>query len=278
MGCEIVDVKPDLDVAVLRIIVNGTVEDRMTTTNQNVYSALSFGSSTDLLVGQSVVAIGNPFGLDNSVTSGVVSALNRELNLAGQRRRIMRGNVPQKVVRNCIQTDAAINPGNSGGPLLNLKGEVIGVNTAIISTTGSNAGIGFAVPSDPISDVVNQIIRKDIKNNNISKKGMGRLGVSVVEQQQQQQITGSSLYSKVWVTAVTKGSPASNVGIQPLQILRDSGSILYGDAIVAVGGNEIETSKELQMELDRCIPGEQVTITLEDGSTREKRVVYVTLI
>merc|ERR1740139_2009236 len=94
------------------------------------------GSSTSLLVGQKVIAIGNPFGLDQTVTAGVVSALNR--NVATRR----------NTISNCVQTDAAINPGNSGGPLLNTKGQWIGVNTAIISTTGSNAGIGFAIPSD----------------------------------------------------------------------------------------------------------------------------------
>merc|ERR1712194_121774 len=116
---------------------------------------ISFGSSSDLLVSQSVVAIGNPFGLQSTVTAGVVSAVNREFR-AGTAK--TPANTP---IRNVIQTDASINPGNSGGPLLNLKNEVVGINTAIITTSGSSAGIGFAVPSDQIRPVVERILQKD---------------------------------------------------------------------------------------------------------------------
>lgn len=145
--CRIVDVQPDLDLAVLKIMDDDDDVDET--------ASISFGVSSDLLVGQTVVAIGNPFGLDKTVTTGVVSAVNRQFR-AGTAR-----TPANRPIRNCIQTDAAINPGNSGGPLLNLKGLVVGINTAIITTSGSNAGIGFAVPADQLRDLVDRIIEKD---------------------------------------------------------------------------------------------------------------------
>ncbi len=165
--CEIVDVVKELDVAVLRM-------------QQNIdeyappLRPLKYGSSSNLLVGQTLLAIGNPFGLDRTITCGIVSALGRSVSgVAGNQ------------IRNCIQTDAAINPGNSGGPLLDLRGNVVGVNTMIVTTSGSSAGVGFAVPGDKVKEYTTGIIdlhkekmrRRDSANGR--KIGRGWLGVEV---------------------------------------------------------------------------------------------------
>lgn len=259
--CQIVNVEPYLDLAVLKIIRDDGTES----SSDNTATSISFGSSSDLLVGQSVVAIGNPFGLDKTVTTGVVSAVNREFR-AGTAR--TPANTP---IRDCIQTDAAINPGNSGGPLLNLKGQVVGINTAIITTSGSNAGIGFAVPADQLKPAVDQIIQQD---KNCAKRGnKGWLGVSIV--QQPISVGNSTKSKKNWVANVDKGSPAKFGGIQPLQI-QDNGTIKLGDAIVAVAGNDVSSFAEFQAELQDRVKGEQISLTLEDADG-EKRVVYITL-
>mmetsp|Transcript_15903 Transcript_15903/g.36818 ORF Transcript_15903/g.36818 Transcript_15903/m.36818 type:complete len:506 (+) Transcript_15903:52-1569(+) len=273
--CRIVDVNPDIDLAVLKII------DASNTTAE--LSSIEFGSSSDLLVGQTVVAIGNPFGLQSTVTAGVVSAVNREFR-AGTAR--TPANVP---VRNVIQTDAAINPGNSGGPLLNLKNEVVGINTAIITTSGSSAGIGFAIPSDQIRPVVERILQKDRIENGL-RPNQGWLGISVVRQEVTIPEANASASSSVngtnctmtnlaktknWVAEVVRNSPAESAGIAPL-VLSSNGSVEYGDAIVAVGGNEVADFEELRTELEKCVVGEQIAITLQDAEDK-RRVVYATL-
>ncbi|KAL7454816.1 hypothetical protein ACHAWC_006427, partial [Mediolabrus comicus] len=159
--CEIVDVMKELDIAVLKM---------NSTTKVNNLKAMEYGVSSNLVVGQSLLAIGNPFGLDRTITSGLVSALGRSVTgVAGNK------------ISNCIQTDCAINPGNSGGPLLNLKGEVVGVNTMIITTSGSSAGIGFAVPGDSVKESTDKIIELDKQKRlrSAKRKGRGWLGVSV---------------------------------------------------------------------------------------------------
>lgn len=241
--CRIVNVKPDLDVAVLKIV--NTTE---------VWDTVAFGSSSELIVGQSLVAIGNPFGLDQTVTTGVVSALNREIQTTTSR------------VRNCIQTDAAINPGNSGGPLLNLDSQVIGVNTAIITTSGSNAGIGFAIPSDEVQPVVKDMIRTDRIQQGM-RPNVGYLGVGISKAQLPQK--------GVWVVEVDSDSPAAKAGIRPLAI-QESGVVDYGDSIVAVSGNFVQNFDDFQAEMETRVRGEEISLTLEDVS-RIRRVVYVKL-
>jgi len=254
--CRIVDVEPDLDLAVLKIVD----EDE----DMNTDDFVSFGSSSDLLVGQTVVAIGNPFGLDKTVTTGVVSAVNREFRSGNAR------TLANRPIRNCIQTDAAINPGNSGGPLLNLKGEVVGINTAIITTSGSNAGIGFAVPADQLKLVVDRFIREDrVIGGKLPDRGW--LGITVVTQKG----SNSTLFEKNWVTRVAPGSPAVEAGIRPIRIV-DKTRLEWGDAIVNVGGNEVNSYEELQAELVTRVKGEQVSLTLENAEG-QRRVVYVTL-
>ena len=136
LDAVLVGMEPDKDVAVLR--VESSRDDLV---------PIAVGSSADLLVGQSVIAIGNPFGLDNTLTTGVVSALGREVM-----------GVNGRPITGCVQTDASINPGNSGGPLLDSSGRLIGVNTAIFSPSGASVGIGFAIPVDTVRRIVNQVI------------------------------------------------------------------------------------------------------------------------
>lgn len=160
--------------------------------------------------------------------------------------------------------------GNSGGPLLNLKGEVVGVNTAIVSTSGSNAGIGFAVPSDQIQPIVERMILNDKANAIGRVRGKGWLGISIVEQ------NGENNFSeKNYVAMVEANSPAEEAGIKPLQLLQN-GSVEYGDAIVAIGGNEVANFVELQEELKRCVVGEKLAVTVENAEG-ERRVVYAEL-
>ncbi|VEU43586.1 unnamed protein product [Pseudo-nitzschia multistriata] len=280
--CRVVDVNTDIDLAVLRIIddISEPSKDEEEKSPPSDTTAgvdfIPFGSSMDLLVGQTVVAIGNPFGLQSTVTSGVVSAVNREFR-AGTAR--TPANTP---IRNVIQTDAAINPGNSGGPLLNLKGEVVGINTAIITTSGSSAGIGFAVPADQIKPVVKEIIQKD-RIQKGQRPNQGWLGLSVVRQDVSiagnQNATSSNTMPlallKNWVAKVEMDSPASDAGIRSLAISSE-GIVQYGDAIVAVGGNEVTNFEELHRELESRVVGEQVALTVQDAEGK-RRVVYVTL-
>src|SRR4030095_2730563 len=135
---KVIGATPDRDLAVLKIEIPSA---RLT--------PLPRGTSRDLLVGQTVLALGNPFGLDNSLTVGIVSALGRDLTSPSGR-----------VIHDVIQTDAAINPGNSGGPLLDSRGRLIGVNSAIYSPSGASAGIGFAIPVDEVNALIPQLISR----------------------------------------------------------------------------------------------------------------------
>lgn len=263
--CRIVNVEPRFDLAVLCF----------ETEDASSFQALEFGSSTDLVVGQGLIAIGNPFGLESTVTTGVVSALGREVTTAPRRRggfaAIQQNSIP---LRNCIQTDCAINPGNSGGPLLNRRGQVVGINSAILSTSGSSAGIGFAVPSDAIQEEIRSMIRKDARQRSSKKRGRVHLGVAIV----QQNTAGSTKWSKHnWIAQVAPGSPAADAGMIPLKINLSTGSIQAGEAIVAMGSKNVSTFSELQKELWRCVPGEQLSVTLEDFITQERRIVYLKL-
>lgn len=264
LPCRIVDVRPEYDIAVLYL----------NSTSANIPNAIPIGESSTLLVGQSVLAIGNPFGLDQTVTKGVVSALDRSMKgIAGND------------IKGCIQTDASINPGNSGGPLLNSAGEVIGVNTMIISTSGSNAGIGFAVPIEGFWRDVDDIIHKDRMNNEVlafenRRRRRGWLGVKVVSDERlemsfKRQLRGQSCDDDgVVILEVEENSPASNKGIVPVNM--DGFKVKIGDRIVAVSGNKIQTSRDLAKELKNKVVGEKISLTVEDIH-RDRRVVYITL-
>jgi S1-C subfamily serine protease len=267
LPCRIVDVRPEYDIAVLYL--NATTD-----TSINIPNAIPIGESSTLLVGQSVLAIGNPFGLDQTVTKGVVSALDRSMKgIAGND------------IKGCIQTDASINPGNSGGPLLNSAGEVIGVNTMIISTSGSNAGIGFAVPIEGFWRDVEDILHKDRMNNEVlafenRRRKRGWLGVKVVSDERlemsfKRQLRGQSCDGDgVVILEVEDNSPASNKGIVPVKM--DGVKVRIGDRIVAVSGNKVQNSRDLAKELKNKVVGEKISLTVEDIH-RDRRVVYVTL-
>lgn len=268
---RIVDVRPEIDMAVLKVLP----DDNATATSSvdETFPYVEYGSSSNLLVGQKVIAIGNPFGLDRTVTSGVVSALNR--NFPG---------VAGNTIRNCIQTDAAINPGNSGGPLLNSKGQVVGVNTAIISTSGSNAGIGFAVPIDDVKKATEEIIRNDRMKTAANARavpGSGYLGVelapeSLIESLKNLTATavGVSTPGSAIVVSVQPKSPASEAGLIPFSI---SGGTINGDKIIAIGGKPMRNFMEVEEEMMRRIQGEKMDLTVEALQDGTKRVVYVTL-
>lgn len=201
---------------------------------------IQVGTSETLRVGQSVYAIGNPFGLDQTLTTGVVSALGREIqSVAG---------IP---IRDVVQTDAAINPGNSGGPLLDSSGRLIGVNTAIYSPSGASAGIGFSIPVDAVRWVVPELIRY----GRIKRPSMG------VEVRSVRSIEGVVVY------AVTEGGAAERAGIRPLYLDR-YGNVQLGDVIVAVNGQAISAYSDLFLELEKYSPGERIIVTVMRDNER----------
>jgi S1-C subfamily serine protease len=222
---------PDKDLAVLKI---DAPRDKL--------PPVAVGTSNNLQVGQKVFAIGNPFGLDQTLTTGVVSALGREME-----------SVNKRPIRNVIQTDAAINPGNSGGPLFDSAGRLIGINTAIISRSGSSAGIGFALPVDDVRRVVEQLIA----NHKITRAG---LGLQVASDQLAQRLGQKG----VVIAGVLPDSPAARAGLRPLEVNR--GRVAIGDVVVAVDGTPTARTADLFAALESHKPGDKVTLTvLRDG-------------
>lgn len=208
------------------------------------------GVSENLRVGQSVYAIGNPFGLDQTLTTGIVSALGREIQSVS--------GVP---IRDAIQTDAAINPGNSGGPLLDSSGRLIGVNTAIYSPSGASAGIGFSIPVD----VVRWVAPELIAYGRIKRPSLG-LGLA------RQQVTSRFDINGALVLDVEKGSNAERAGIQPT--LRDRyGRIRWGDIIIGINDEKISSEGEVLLALEKYQPGDVVTLHLN----REGKEIEVKL-
>jgi S1-C subfamily serine protease len=200
------------------------------------------GTSSDLKVGQKVFAIGNPFGLDWTLTSGIVSALDRSLD----------GN-NRTVIEHLIQTDAAINPGNSGGPLLDSAGRLIGINTAIYSPSGASAGIGFSVPVDTVMRVVPQIIRK-------GKYISPSLGIEINDAINQR--LASILHIEgVVILRVNPGTGAEKAGLRSATVFQD-GRIALGDIIVGIDGKPIDTVNKLLAKLDDFKVGDTVHLDI----------------
>ena len=212
---------------------------------------ITVGTSRDLLVGQRVYAIGNPFGLDQTLTTGIVSALNREIESFNER-----------TIRGVIQTDAAINPGNSGGPLLDSAGRLIGVNTQIASPSGASAGIGFAIPVDE----VNRIVPKLIRDGRLVRP---TLGVTALPEGAQQSLR---LPKGVGLLQVAPSGPAGRAGLQPFR-RADDGSIVQGDVITAIDDAAVASLDDMLTQLERRQPGDTVTLTLwRAGKTRKQTV------
>ena len=220
---EVVGSDPGTDVALLKIEADGLV-------------ALPFGDSDALEVGDFVIAIGNPFGLGQTVTSGIVSALGRSgINVEGY--------------EDFIQTDASINPGNSGGALVNLHGELIGINTAIIGPAGGNVGIGFAVPTSIATAVMHQLSEH-------GEMQRGRIGVMIQDLTPDlAEALNLDVERGAIVSRVESGSPAEEAGLQA------------GDVIVAVDGVETEGSRDLRNAIGMVRVGEEVEVDVQ----RERR-------
>ncbi|MBM4256090.1 MAG: PDZ domain-containing protein [Deltaproteobacteria bacterium] len=225
---QLVGVEPDKDLAVLKI---GAPAAQL--------KPLPLGTSRDLAVGQKVFAIGNPFGLDQTLTTGVISGLGREIESGTGR-----------PIQGVIQTDAAINPGNSGGPLLDSAGRLIGVNTAIYSPSGAYAGVGFAVPVDTVNRTVPQLIT----HGKVVRPG---LGVTLVEDQIAQRFGVDG----VLILDVVPQSVAARAGLRPTR-QDPAGRVQLGDVITAINDTPIHNGNDLFAELDQYQVGDTVTLII----------------
>ncbi|MCX7974052.1 MAG: trypsin-like peptidase domain-containing protein [Candidatus Aminicenantes bacterium] len=235
-SAELVGVAPSKDLAVLKIKAPA-----------QLLNPIPLGTSAGLQVGQKVLAIGNPFGLDHTLTVGVVSALGREITSMTDRK-----------IHNVIQTDAAINPGNSGGPLLDSKGRLIGVNTAIVSPSGAYAGIGFAIPVDTVKRVVPQLI----KYGKFMRPG---LGVSVVSDS----IAARLGVKGIIVARVYPESNAAKAGLRGIS-RTSRGEYILGDIIVAVDGQSVKNYDDLAFLLEKHEIGDIVELEILRQNKRIK--------
>ena len=243
---KVVGVEPRKDIAVLKLVKGS---DKL--------QPVQLGHSETLQVGQKTLAIGNPFGLDNTVTTGIVSALGRQV--------VGIGGV---TIHDMVQTDAAINPGNSGGPLLDSAGQLIGMNTMIYSQSGGSSGIGFAVPVTFIRRIVPQLI----KYGRTIQPGVG---VVILPDQQKYQLLGD--IDGVVVRDVSPGGPAAKAGVRGIR--RDAtGRHRLGDIIVGIDAKLIKDYDDLYNTLDSFKVGHKVTLkTLRDGKKRSYPIELVNI-
>ena len=236
---QIIGRAPEKDLAVLRIEAP-----------QELLFPLPMGDSSELEVGRKVLAIGNPFGLDTTLTTGVVSALGREIDAPNNRR-----------IRNVIQTDAAINPGNSGGPLLNSLGQLIGVNAAIYSPSGASAGIGFAIPVNTVKEVVPQLI-------SFGKLYRPVIGIELASDRwaRRHRIKGAP------IVRVFPGLPAAEAGMSGAW-KNHRGEIVLGDIITAIDGQPITNNDDYLSYLEQHKPGDELIISTElNGRPRQYQI------
>jgi S1-C subfamily serine protease len=234
----LVGAAPDKDLAVIQI-----------ETSANLLHPIPVGESSNLLVGQKVFAIGNPFGLDHTMTSGIISALGREIKA-----------ITGRTIRGMIQTDAAINPGNSGGPLLDSAGRLIGINTAIFSPSGAYAGVGFAVPVEEINRVIPQLI----KTGRLIKPGIG----ATLADERATKMLG---IEGALILNIEDGGPADKAGLHPTQQYR--GDIILGDIIREVNGKKCSSPEDFSTDLEKLHVGDEVTLMIErDGRNMTVRL------
>ena len=242
----VVGTDPSTDLAVIKVDAPA-----------DVLLPLALGDSNSLSVGESVVAIGSPFGLEGTLTSGIVSALNREMTSPNN-----------FTISNSIQTDAAINHGNSGGPLLNAAGEVVGVNTQIKSDSGGSDGIGFAIPSSTVSSIVPQIISSGAVEHAYLGVGVASLSESVASE--------LGVPAGAMVTEVRQGTPAAEAGLRAAsgsEMVNGQSYPTGGDVITAVDGTAITDGASLQSAIDAKRPGDSVSITYtRDGTSTTVQV------
>jgi S1-C subfamily serine protease len=234
---SLVGIAPDKDLAVLKI---EAPLDRLT--------PIKVGESNNLRVGQKALAIGTPFGFDQTLTTGIISALGREIE-----------SVTRHPIVGVIQTSAPINPGNSGGPLLDSAGRLIGINTAIYSPSGSNAGIGFAVPVDTVNRIVPQLI----EHGKVIKPGMGINFATDSFVRNNLRTTG------ILVLNVLPGSGAERAGIEPTKQTAN-GRIVLGDLIKEIDGREVTNATDLFRILDTKSVGNTISVTVERKGNRKQ--------
>ena len=211
---------------------------------------MEIGKSKDLIVGQKAMALGNPFGLDHSISSGIISALGRKMSGVGG-----------VTIEDMIQTDSAINPGNSGGPLIDSSGKVIGVNTMILSSSGGNAGVGFAVPIDTVGRIVPQIIQ----HGEVIRPG---LGIALLEERFRSYFL--NVKEGVIVKYVDPRHPAHAAGLRGITKDR-RGRYYLGDVILSIDGQKTANYDDIYHILDKKKVGDRVTVTV----SRDKKVMDI---
>jgi len=238
---SVVGADPDQDLAVLRIKAPADSLDPLTV-----------GGSGNLRVGQKVLAIGNPFGLDHTLTTGVVSALGRSIR-----------SMSDRTIEGVIQTDAAINPGNSGGPLLDSTGRLIGVNTQIVSPSGAFAGVSFAVPVD----TVNRVVPELIAHGKIIRPGLGFEYYS-------DQIAARWGVDGVIIRKVYRGSAAEAAGLRGSRQL-NTGEVILGDVIIGLDGQPVSNVDDLKDILERLQVGDRVSLEFIRDDVRKKTTVVL---
>jgi S1-C subfamily serine protease len=250
---NVVGTDPQNDLAVIRLV--GAPRERL--------HPISLGDSSALKVGQKVLAIGNPFRMQNTLTVGIISSLGRKIQ------------TQTSIIDNVIQTDAAINPGNSGGPLLNSAGEMIGVNTMIISPSGSqggNVGIGFAVPVNTARRVAMDLIQE----GRVLRPWMGVEGIDLTPTLASR--LNLPVEQGLLITRVYRGGTAEAAelrGAQEYALLRNYRIPIGGDVITEIGGKKITSMVELDLALENRRPGETVPVTFYRGKTRNQKSIVL---
>jgi serine protease Do len=247
-SAKVIGQDPYSDIAVLQITDDGF---------QKHIPPLKAANSSALQVGEQVIAIGNPFGLSGTLTSGVISQMGR----------VLPNDITGYSISNIIQTDAAINPGNSGGPLLNTKGEMVGVNTAIFSNTGVYSGVGFAIPSNMVQKVVSSLL----KNGSYEHPYMGITGITVSPEISN--ATHLNDTKGILVVDITADSPADKAGIRGGDVLTtvDGQDIrLGGDIIVAIDNQSVRAMEDLLSYLEeKKAVGDNIELSvIRDGKTQ----------
>lgn len=231
---KVVGTDPSTDIAILKIEGSG-------------FQPIPLGNSDDLKVGEWVLAVGNPFNLTSTVTAGIVSAKARNINLLSDRSK--QDVIP---IESFIQTDAAVNPGNSGGALVNTKGELVGINTAIASQTGSYSGYSFAVPVNLVEKVMRDLIDYGIVQR-------GYLGVQINDITQEIKTKNNLPNTKgVFVAKVVEDGSADKAGIKD------------GDVILKIGTKEVNSVASLQEEIGKRRPGDKVSVTVRTKKGEEE--------
>ena len=237
---KIIGTEPRKDIAVLKI------GSRKALDLIKQFKPFKIADSKDLLVGQKAIAIGNPYGLDHSLTTGVISALGRQVPGVGG-----------VTIRDMIQTDASVNPGNSGGPLLDSAGNLLGINTMIYSKSGASAGVGFAVPADDIARLVKQII----KHGRVKMAGIGiqRVETSLAEK--------LGVKRGILISEVISNTPAAKAGLRGTY-RGELGHIRLGDIIIGVNGEDVGNYDTLYNIMSRIPVGETINLTLIRGQKK----------